>query len=140
MTGKPISQGGIHGRISATGRGVFHGIENFINEASFMNRVGLAPGLQDKTFIIQVRPAPPDPAGSGVSALSRPPLLCLQGFGNVGLHSMRYLHRLGARCVGVAEVDGSIWNPRGIDPKQLEDYKLVGRRPPRAALRSRTAP
>ncbi|KAK5882932.1 hypothetical protein CesoFtcFv8_021471 [Champsocephalus esox] len=78
VTGKPISQGGIHGRISATGRGVFHGIENFINEASYMSQIGLTPGFQDKTFIIQ-------------------------GF----------------------EMDGSIWNPKGLDPKELEDYKLA---------------
>ncbi|CAF2049727.1 unnamed protein product [Rotaria magnacalcarata] len=99
VTGKPILSGGIHGRTSATGRGLYHGVDNFVNEALFMGMVGLLPGLAGKTFIVQ-------------------------GVGNVGYHSMRYLARHGAKCVGILEWDGAIVNPNGIDPKALEEYKL----------------
>eukprot|EP00069_Balaena_mysticetus_P008249 bmy_05812T0 len=89
INGKPISQGSIHRCTSATGRGVCHGIENFLNEASYMSILCVTPGFVDKTFVIQ-------------------------GFGNVGLYSVTYLHHIGAKCV-----DGD-----GIDPKELEDFKL----------------
>ena len=37
VTGKPISQGGVHGRVSATGRGVFHGTDIFLNTQKWVS-------------------------------------------------------------------------------------------------------
>lgn len=59
VTGKSISQGGVQGRHSATGRGVLHGIENYINNTHYMDCIGMSPGLPGKTFVLQVSAQPP---------------------------------------------------------------------------------
>lgn len=35
-------------------QGVFCGIENFINSATYMSMIGMPPGFGNKTFIVQV--------------------------------------------------------------------------------------
>lgn len=35
------------------------------------------------------------------------------------------MHQYGAKLVGVAEWDGSIYNPEGIDPEDLFNYKTL---------------
>merc|ERR1712071_308589 len=99
VTGKPISQGGIHGRTSAAGRGIWHGTDVFMDDAYFMDLVGLSTGIAGKSVVVQ-------------------------GFGNVGFHAARYFKRAGAKIVGVIEWDGSLWNENGIDPLELDAYKL----------------
>jgi glutamate dehydrogenase (NAD(P)+) len=46
----------------------------------------------------------------------------IQGFGNVGGVAARLLWREGAVITGVSDVKGAIWNPHGIDVRQLEAH------------------
>ncbi|BHF74927.1 glutamate dehydrogenase [Sparganum proliferum] len=98
VTGKPISQGGIRGRTEATGLGAFYTIENFINSEKYAKMCGLTTGVKGKTVIVQ-------------------------GYGNVGMYTLRFLQNAGAKCIGIIEVDGSIYNPNGINVFDLEEYK-----------------
>jgi glutamate dehydrogenase (NAD(P)+) len=90
VTGKPIEQEGIRGRLDATGRGVFYGIREVCNTAEEMDALGLATGLEDKRVVVQ-------------------------GLGNVGYHAARHLAEGGARLVGLAEWEGAIASPDGLD-------------------------
>lgn len=98
VTGKPIEMGGIRGRTEATGRGVYFGIKQACDNIDDMTELGLKRGLENKTFVIQ-------------------------GLGNVGYHAALYMIEGGAKMVGVAEIDGSIYSKKGIDLEKLMEYK-----------------
>lgn len=98
VTGKPIPQSGVRGRTEATGRGVFFGIREACENKAEMKALGLKRGLSGKTFIIQ-------------------------GLGNVGYHTAKYMIEGGAKMVGVAEIEGSIYNPQGISLEELIEFR-----------------
>lgn len=89
VTGKPVGQGGVRGRKEATGRGVFFGIREACRFADDMKALGLTPGLEGKTVVVQ-------------------------GLGNVGFHAAQFLEAGGAVLVGLAEYEGAIYNPKGL--------------------------
>eukprot|EP00178_Gracilaria_changii_P000605 TRINITY_DN10763_c0_g1_i2.p1 TRINITY_DN10763_c0_g1~~TRINITY_DN10763_c0_g1_i2.p1 ORF type:complete len:133 (-),score=5.55 TRINITY_DN10763_c0_g1_i2:535-933(-) len=96
-TGKDEQQGGISGRPESTGLGVFTSAKLLLTDPRIAKKLKVSPGLKDKTFIIQ-------------------------GFGNVGYWASRYFTEEGSKLIGVAEVDGSIYNPNGLDYQEVKDY------------------
>jgi glutamate dehydrogenase (NAD(P)+) len=46
----------------------------------------------------------------------------VQGFGNVGSYAAIGLAKYGARIVGVSDVSGGIYNPKGLDLAALQDH------------------
>lgn len=47
----------------------------------------------------------------------------VQGFGNVGSHAARYLRDRGAILVGASDLDGTVYDPKGIDVEKLIEIK-----------------
>ena len=47
----------------------------------------------------------------------------VQGFGNVGSNAARLMHGAGYRIIAIAEWDGGLYNPKGIDIDALWEYK-----------------
>jgi glutamate dehydrogenase (NAD(P)+) len=97
VTGKPVSQGGIRGRVEATGRGVYIGLREACADADDMKALGLSTGVEGKRVVVQ-------------------------GFGNVGYHSAKFCREGGAVVVAVAERDGAIYRPDGLDIEAVEAY------------------
>ena len=76
---------------------MFTSAKLLLTDQRIAKKLKVQPGLKEKTFI-------------------------MQGFGNVGYWASKYFTEEGSKLIGVAEVDGSIYNPNGLDYQQVKDY------------------
>jgi glutamate dehydrogenase (NAD(P)+) len=98
VTGKPITQGGVRGRREATGLGIFYGVREVCSMPDVMEKIGLTPGLEGKTVIVQ-------------------------GLGNVGYHAAKFFHNSGAKIIALAEYEGAIRNDEGLDIDAVFEHR-----------------
>ncbi len=101
VTGKPIELGGVRGRVEATGRGVFFGVRETVNDAETMKELGLSTGLDGKAVVVQ-------------------------GLGNVGYYASTFMAEEGARIVGIIEREGAIFDPAGLDVAEVRAHREAG--------------
>jgi len=98
VTGKPLSMHGIPGRTEATGRGVFHAIEQCLSLAEDMKPLGLSTGIAGKRVAIQA-------------------------LGNVGYHAAKCLSEAGAIVVAVGQREGTLLDPDGLDVDAIAAHR-----------------
>ncbi len=104
VTGKPAAQGGINGRVEATGRGVQYALRELFRHAEDLRQTGLEVGLEGKRVV-------------------------LQGLGNVGYHVSRFLAQEdGVRIVAIIGRDGALVDEKGLDVEAVKEYKDEHRR------------
>ena len=98
VTGKPVTEGGIHGRREATGRGLMYALSEACRSVDDMKALGLGPGLEGKRLVVQ-------------------------GLGNVGYHTAKFCREQGAILVGLAEREGAIYDARGLNEDDVFQYR-----------------
>jgi glutamate dehydrogenase (NAD(P)+) len=98
VTGKPISQGGVHGRREATGLGVFYGTREICKMPEIMNKLGLSVGIEGKRVIVQ-------------------------GLGNVGYHTAKFFREHGAVVIAIAEYEGAVYNEKGLNEEEVFQHR-----------------
>ena len=98
VTGKPLSFGGIKGRVEATGRGVQYAVREVFRTPEALAAAGLTGTLDGKRIVVQ-------------------------GLGNVGYHAALFLSgEDGAKITAVAERDGAVVNEAGLDIDALRKH------------------
>jgi glutamate dehydrogenase (NAD(P)+) len=98
VTGKAVTEGGIYGRREATGRGLMFALYEACRSTEDMLALGLSTGLEGKRIVVQ-------------------------GLGNVGYHAAKFCREQGAILVALAEREGAIYNPKGLNEEEVFNYR-----------------
>ena len=98
VTGKPVSQGGVRGRLEATGRGVFFGLLEACGHEEDMKAIGLTKGLAGKRIVVQ-------------------------GLGNVGYYAALFCQQHGGVITGLVEYEGAIASENGLDVEAVMKHR-----------------
>ncbi len=98
VTGKPPTNGGIRGRVEATGRGLQYAIHEFFRHPKDIALAGFDSGLAGKRVIVQ-------------------------GLGNVGYHVAKFLQNEDdARITVIIEWDGALHDEKGLDVEAVKQH------------------
>ena len=98
VTGKPVTSGGVPGRIEATGRGAQFALRELFRRPEDLTLAGMDGDLAGKRIVVQ-------------------------GLGNVGYHLAKYLSEEdGALIVGVMTREGVVLDDGGIAVAALRDH------------------
>lgn len=98
VTGKPLENGGIAGRVEATGRGLQYALREFFRHPEDVKKANLSAGLGAKRVVVQ-------------------------GLGNVGYHTAKFLQQEDdCKIIGIGEHDGALFNPDGIDVEAVRAH------------------
>ncbi|MDZ4096108.1 MAG: Glu/Leu/Phe/Val dehydrogenase [Paracoccaceae bacterium] len=98
VTGKPLSGGGIQGRVEATGRGVQYALREFFRYKEDKAKAGLSGDLDGKRVIVQ-------------------------GLGNVGYHAAKFISEEdGAKIIAIIERDGALTDEKGLNVEDVRQW------------------
>ncbi len=98
VTGKPVSRGGIPGRTEAVGKGVQFALQEFFRHPEELEKAGLSDGMAGQRVVIQ-------------------------GLGNVGYHTAKYLSEEDeVRVIAIIERDGVVFNEEGLNVHDVRQH------------------
>lgn len=98
VTGKPVTLGGVRGRAQATGLGVYYALREACNYAEDMKPLGFGTGLEGKRVVVQ-------------------------GLGNVGYWTAKFIQDGGGILIALAEREGAIHSPNGLDVDKVMAHR-----------------